>query len=139
MCNNLIDEINIACNKTEKAELLTFNPLVLAYIGDAVFELYVRTLVINKNHNSTVSSLHKMSIDYVKAHSQSEFVHKIEPILTDEEEKIVKRGRNAKSSTIPKNADVIDYRNATGLEALIGYLYLKGDIQRLNQIISYII
>jgi len=115
-------------------EVLNLQPLVLAYIGDAVYEAYIRTmLVINKKTN--VNTLHKMSIKYVKAKAQSDIVHRIADKLTQDEQDVVRRGRNAKSVTVPKNADITDYRYSTGYEALIGYLYLINNTQRLMEIL----
>jgi len=115
-------------------EVLNLQPLVLAYIGDAVYEAYIRTmLVINKKTN--VNTLHKMSIKYVKAKAQSDIVHRIADKLTQEEQDVVRRGRNAKSVTVPKNAEITDYRYSTGYEALIGYLYLINNTARLMEIL----
>lgn len=111
------------------------HPLVLAYIGDAVYEVFVRTLLICKS-NAPVHKLHKYSIEYVKAKAQCEIIHKLMEHLTQEEHDIVRRGRNAKSGTIPKNADVTEYKYATGFESLIGFLYLKKDHTRLIQILN---
>ena len=107
------------------------NPLQLALIGDAVYELYIRNYILANN-----ISLSAHKIGYVKAKSQSAIMHSIEEELTEEESYIFKRGRNAKSATVPKNADVRDYRMATGFEALVGYLHLIGDYERLNYILS---
>ena len=95
--------------------------LALAYIGDAIYEIFVRTMVLSKG-NAPVNKLHKQSKEYVNAKGQAE--------LTEEEKAVFRRGRNATSYTTPKNMDIADYRRATGLEALFGYLYLKGDMQR---------
>ena len=116
-------------------DLNTYSPLVLAYVGDAVFELYVRTLLVSKG-NAPVHKLHKQSIDYVKAKSQSDTIHRMLEDLSAEEQDVVRRGRNAKSGTIPKNADVTDYKYATGFESLIGYLYLKEDYPRLLELLK---
>lgn len=116
-------------------DLNTYSPLVLAYVGDAVFELYVRTLLVSKG-NAPVSKLHRQSICFVRAKSQSDTVHKLLESLTQEEQDIVRRGRNAKSGTIPKNADVTDYKYATGFETLLGYLYLKEDYARLLELLK---
>lgn len=116
-------------------DLNAYSPLVLAYIGDAVFELYVRTLLVSKG-NAPVNKLHRQSISFVKAKSQSDTIHKLLESLTHEEQDIVRRGRNAKSGTIPKNADVTDYRYATGFETLLGYLYLKEDYTRLLELLK---
>ena len=114
----------------------SYSPLVLAYIGDAVFELYVRSEIVAKK-NVPVNKLHREATSMVKAKAQSEMVNKIMPILSEEEIVIFKRGRNAHSYTSAKNADIIDYRRATGFEALIGYLYITKNIKRLDEIISY--
>lgn len=111
------------------------SPLVLAYVGDAVFEILVRTRVISEG-NAPVNKLHKKSKDYVNAKSQAEMIFRLEEFLTDEEKAVYKRGRNAKSFTSPKNGDIIDYRNATGLEALFGYLYLKGEMDRVVELFN---
>ena len=113
-----------------------YSPLVLAYMGDAVYELYVRSRVIADNPNMQAHKLHLMTVKFVKAHSQAESEHDIADMLTEEETRIFKRGRNAKSPTIAKNATPADYRHATGFEALIGYLHLSGDAKRLNEIMS---
>ncbi|OPZ92338.1 MAG: Mini-ribonuclease 3 [Firmicutes bacterium ADurb.Bin419] len=110
-------------------------PLVLAYIGDAVYEVFIRTLLISKG-NTPVHILHKRSINFVKAKAQSDIIHRIMEKLNPEEHDIVRRGRNAKSGTIPKNADVTEYKYATGFEALIGYLYLKKQNDRLMEILN---
>ena len=120
-------ELNIGLNEA--------SPLYLAYIGDAVYELYIRTMIA-KDANIPVSKLHKTATSFVKAKAQSETVHKLMEYLTEEEIKVFKRGRNAKSNTSAKNADIVDYRHATGFEALIGYLYLKKDFDRLNEILK---
>ena len=120
-------------NKIEKPELL--NPLVLAYIGDAVYEVYVRVYIAKKGEIKT-NALHKASISFVSAHAQSDILEEIEDSLTEEELNIVRRGRNAHSNTIPKNASIADYKKATAFEALIGYLFLKNDINRLEEIIK---
>ena len=116
-------------------DLNTFSPLVLAYVGDAVHELYIRTLLLSQG-NAPVHKLHKRSIAYVKAKAQSDTIHKLMEFLTAEEQDIVKRGRNAKSGTIPKNADVTEYKYATGFETLLGYLYIKGDCTRLLELLK---
>ena len=116
-------------------DIREYSPLVLAYLGDAVYEVFIRTLVVSKNDVS-VCKLHKHSTSYVKAKAQSDIIHRIIERLTQEEQDIVRRGRNAKSATIPKNADVTEYKYATGLESLLGYLYLKKDYQRLAEILE---
>ena len=114
-----------------------YSPLLLAYVGDAVYEVFIRTYLV-KRGNLPVNELHSRSKRYVSAKAQSVIMGKLEESLTEDEIRIYKRGRNAKSATVPKNADVGDYRRATGLEALVGYLYLKGEFERLYHILSLI-
>ena len=111
-------------------------PLSLAYIGDAVYEMYVRTRIIREHPNMPAHKLHTHAVKYVKAAAQSASVNALADILTEDETAVFKRGRNAKSPTVPKNADIRDYRRATGFEALIGYLYLSGDQERLDYLMS---
>lgn len=106
------------------------SPLVLAYIGDAVFEVLVRMEVLTRG-NAPVNKLHHKAREQVNAHAQAGFYERIAPLLTEEEQAVFKRGRNAKSHTVPKHADLLDYRHATGLEAVFGYLYLLGEKERL--------
>ena len=110
------------------------SPLVLAYIGDGVYELFVRNKLIEEFSSTPPSQLHKLSSAHVKAHAQSNSMKIIEPELSQKELAVYKRGRNAKSPTVPKNADVTDYRRATGFEALIGYLYLNKENERLYEL-----
>ena len=112
------------------------SPLVLAYIGDGVYELYVRNRIISEHSDMPPHKLHILSTKHVKAHAQSSAMNVIESVLTETETAIYKRGRNAKSATAPKNADIVDYRKATGFEALVGYLYLQKDNERLKQIMQ---
>lgn len=114
-----------------------YSPLALAYLGDAVYELYVRTYLCHKN--APVHTLHKEATAYVKAEAQSKLMEVLEPLLTEEETAVYKRGRNAKSSTVPKNADVLDYRRATGFEALLGYLYVSRQTERLETLIRRVL
>ena len=120
----------------DRSEIITISPLVLAYLGDTVYESYVREYLIRKNINKKVNDLHKSAIKYVNAKAQATIVHEIEHELTEDEMRIYKRGRKQKSHTSPKNADIIDYKHATGFEALIGYLYLNEETSRLKYIIS---
>ena len=108
-----------------------YNPLALAYIGDTVYDLFIRTKVLAKG-NRHVTQMHKESVQFVKAHSQSVSAYALEKELTEDELRVLKWGRNAKSNTTPKNADVTEYRRATGFETLIGYLYLSGENERLS-------
>ena len=120
-----------------EAEVRELSPLALAYIGDACFEILVRSEILDVRKNP--NKLHRESIRFVRAKSQRELFEKIEENLTEEEIKIFKRGRNAKSHTVPKNADPIDYRIATGLEALFGYLYLLKRYNRIREIFKEMI
>lgn len=120
---------------TEK-EARLLNPLQLALVGDGVYELFIRNSILSKNLELSAHKMHVKAIGYVKAKSQSIIMHEIEDKLTENESYIFKRGRNAKSATVPKNADVRDYRMATGFEALVGYLYLIGDTERLEFIFN---
>lgn len=108
-------------------------PHVLAYIGDAVYELFIRAHLINLGITK-VNQLHKEAIRYVNASAQAGVLHVLEGSLTEVELSVVRRGRNAKSGRVPKNADMIDYRYATAFEALTGYLYLKDEQNRLKEI-----
>ena len=114
-----------------------YSPLVLAQMGDAVYELYVRNMLISKA-NTQVDKLHKAAVKIVKAEAQCEAFRKIEDLLTEKEIAVFKRGRNTKSS-VPKHSSVAEYRTATGLEALIGYIYLTGDKNRLDYIMNLIL
>ena len=113
-----------------------YSPLALAYIGDGVYELYVRTRVIKENPDMPAYKLHKETVKYVKAHAQSNSIHAICDILAEDETAVFKRGRNAKSPTVPKNADLTEYRHATGFEALLVYLYLSQKSERLDEIMK---
>ena len=114
---------------------MQMSPLSLAYIGDAVYEMYVRSYIM-KDVNMPVSKLHKAATRYVKATAQANIIKNISDNFTDEEMSVYKRGRNAHSYTSAKNADIVEYRMATGLEALIGYLYIKKETKRLEEIIE---
>ncbi|HOL91652.1 MAG TPA: ribonuclease III domain-containing protein [Clostridiales bacterium] len=114
-------------------DINSYSPLALAYVGDAVYELYIRTLLLSRG-NAPVHKLHRQSVAFVKAKAQSDIVHKLMERLDPVEQDVVRRGRNAKSGTIPKNADVADYKYATGFETLLGYLYIKQDFARLLEV-----
>ncbi|MFR6449159.1 MAG: Mini-ribonuclease 3 [Peptoniphilus grossensis] len=120
-----------------EGEVRELSPLALAYIGDACFEILVRSEILDVRKNP--NKLHRESIRFVRAKSQRELFEKIEENLTEEEIKIFKRGRNAKSHTVPKNADPIDYRIATGVEAIFGYLYLLKRYNRIREIFKEMI
>ncbi len=117
-----------------EGDIRTYSPLTLAYLGDAVYELMIRTMVTTQG-NAQVNKLHKKSTELVKASSQAQLMFKVMDLLSEEEQTIYKRGRNAKSTTIAKNASMSDYRTATGFEALCGYLYLTGRMDRLAELL----
>ena len=112
-----------------------YSPLVLAYLGDGVYELIIRSKVVNMG-NMQVNKMHKKSASLVKAQTQASMIRLLEPDLTKEELAIFKRGRNAKSVTMAKHATMAEYRMATGMEALVGYLYLSEQFERLLELIS---
>ncbi|MBM6920944.1 ribonuclease III [Phocea massiliensis] len=107
------------------------SPLGLAYIGDGIYELLTREHIVSRG-NMPVAKFHKETVSLVCAAAQSEAVDVILPMLDEEETAVYKRGRNAHGSQVPKNADAVQYRRATGLEALFGYLYLNGRMERLH-------
>ncbi|MDO4618271.1 MAG: ribonuclease III domain-containing protein [Clostridia bacterium] len=113
-----------------------YSPLTLAYLGDSVWEQYVRTEILNLYPELHANKLHRTAIGYVSATSQSKAMERVEAILSEQETAVYKRGRNAKSPTASKNADIVDYRRATGFEALVGYLYLKKDTERLQEVME---
>lgn len=125
----ILSELNYILDGFKEIKARELSPLVLAYIGDAFFEIIARTMTVSKG-NAPVNVLHKRNSAIVKAKTQAEMYFKIEEMLTDQELDIMKKGRNAKSFTSPKNADISDYRHATGLEALFGYLYLERKTDR---------
>ena len=114
----------------EDPDLRSYSPLTLAYIGDGVYELIIRTILVKKG-NCPVNRLHKKASSLVKAGAQSAIMEVIEEKLTPEELSVYRRGRNAHSPTMAKHATMADYRRATGFEALMGYLYLKEDYTRM--------
>ena len=114
----------------EEQDQRSYSPLTLAYIGDGVYELIIRTILVKKG-NCPVNRLHKKASSLVKAGAQSEIMEVIEEKLTPEELSVYRRGRNAHSPTMAKHATMADYRRATGFEALMGYLYLKEDYTRM--------
>lgn len=120
-------------------DIRQLNPLTLAFIGDAVFELFIRTHILTENSQMSPHKMHVEAIKYVKAHSQSEIIKGLQEELTEEEVYFFKKGRNAKSGTVPKNADVQEYRFATGFECLLGYLYVTQNTERLEYILNKVI
>lgn len=119
-------------------QLQTISVLGLAHIGDGVYELLVRTWLC-ANGKTTSKGLHKETVSYVRAPAQARAVEKIMDKLSDAEQAVYKRGRNAKVNSVPKNADISEYHSATGLETLFGYLYLKGERDRINELFGLIV
>jgi len=118
----------------EKTAHMT-KPLVLAYIGDSVYELYIRERLAGEKYKN-VNDLHRKTVRYVKASAQAAILKQLENELTERELDVVRFGRNAHSGTVPKNAELLDYRAATGFEALIGYLRLSGQEDRLKVLLD---
>ena len=113
-----------------------YSPLALAYIGDGIYDLVIRTMVVEQG-NARANQLHRKVSAMVKAATQAQMIHVIEPLLTEKEQAVYHRGRNAKSYTKAKNASMIDYRCATGFEALMGYLYLDHQTDRILELVKY--
>lgn len=121
--------------KLSEVNAKQYSPLTLAYIGDCIYDLVIRTIVVSKA-NAPVNKLHREVSSLVKANAQMRMLHAIEGEFTEEEMAVYKRGRNAKSFTSAKNATIVDYRTATGLEALVGYLYLNNQMDRIVELIE---
>ncbi|MFB0919725.1 MAG: ribonuclease III domain-containing protein [Oscillospiraceae bacterium] len=119
-------------------QLRSMSVLGLAHIGDAVYELLIRSWLCS-NGKTTSKGLHFETVSYVKAPAQAKAVNKILDKLTDEELSVYKRGRNAKVNSVPKNADISEYHSATGLETLFGFLYLKGEKNRISELFDMIV
>lgn len=119
----------------KKEEVLQFSPLVWAYMGDAVYEKYIREYVIKQGLCNN-GLLHKKSIKYVSAKGQANILKQLEERLTEEEKDIVRRGRNSHPHSTAKNADIVEYKYATGFEALIGFLYLTEQEERIDEIVN---
>lgn len=137
------------CHKNEKKQALPtitqtacaveeLSPLTLAFVGDGVYELYIREYLVSKG-NRPVDALHKESVQYVNAAFQAKVGTELLPAFSSKEQEIFKRGRNAQAGHKPKNMSVRDYTYATALETVIGYLYLKGELQRVQEIMNEII
>lgn len=136
-CVENTEDLMAAMKKTlqlKEVDAGMYSPLVLAYIGDDIYDLVIRTYLLNKG-NMQVNKINKHANALVKAQTQSEMIKYMEPVMTEQELSVYKRGRNAKSVTTAKNATVNDYRRATGFEALMGYLYLCGKYERMMELI----
>jgi len=121
--------------KIEKQDVRAYSPLPLAYIGDAIYDVIIRTMVIECG-NRSAEKLHKTTVKYVNAGTQAEMIEALKDYLTEDETAVYGRGRNAKSASTAKNASVADYRKATGFEALIGYLYLTDRMDRILELVE---
>ena len=128
-----MDEIFIPIKDEQEVKLM--NPLVWAYVGDCIYELYIRTFLINTT-KMKVHELHVKASTYVKASSQAKILKNVENELTEEEKDIVRRARNTQNHHLPKNANPADYMYATAFEGLIGYLYLTKNFKRLKEILQ---
>lgn len=117
-------------------DIRTYSPLTLAFIGDSVFDLIIRTYVVESG-NAPVNKLHHRCSKLVQAGAQAQLFHTVKDLLTEEEMAVFKRGRNAKSFTTAKNAGLLEYKTATGMEALIGYLYLTNRIDRIMELMQH--
>lgn len=124
--------------ETTHSKIDEISPLNLAFVGDGVYDLLVRNYLVLQA-NRPIGELNKLKVSLVNCKSQAEFVRLIMPNLTEKEIAVYKRGRNASPKCTPKNATVADYHSATGLEALLGYLYLKGEIHRVEELFELII
>ena len=118
----------------QKQDIRTYSPLTLAFIGDGVYELVIRSILVQEA-NRSANDLHRMAVQYVRAESQAQMILALKPELTETESDVFRRGRNASPHTIPKNATRSDYHKATGFEALVGYLYLTGQTDRMLELI----
>ncbi len=119
----------------KEVDVRAYSPLALAYMGDAVYEVVIRSVIVERA-NRAANELHKRAVKFVQAGTQAAMVTALQDVLTEDEMAVFKRGRNAKSNTSAKNASITDYRKATGFEALIGFLYLSGQTERLLYLIK---
>lgn len=119
----------------KQQDVRTYSPLTLAYIGDAVYEVIVRTVVVERA-NRPANALHHITVEYVSAGAQSRIIQALMEELTEEEQAVYRRGRNSKPHTTAKNASLSDYLKATGFEAVIGYLYLTGQMGRALELVK---
>ena len=120
----------------EAKDIRTYNPVTLAFIGDTIYDLFVRSLIVGEG-NASVNVMNRRAAAIVKAEAQARVHDEILPLLSDEEADILRRGRNAHKKTAAKNASISDYHKATGIEALIGYLYMTGRNERIFEIMKH--
>ncbi|TCL58945.1 ribonuclease-3 family protein [Kineothrix alysoides] len=119
----------------KEVDINEYSPLTLAYIGDSIYDVIVRTVVVERG-NRSANNLHKMAIKYVNAATQAAMADALQEELTEDELTVYRRGRNAKSYAKAKNATLNDYRKATGMEALLGYLYLQDNMDRIIELMK---
>ncbi|RHR29514.1 ribonuclease III [Clostridium sp. AF19-22AC] len=119
----------------QEVDITSYSPLVLAFIGDCVYDLVIKTMIINRG-NKQVHKLHEETSRFVQASTQSLMMRSMQELLTEEEHAVYRRGRNAKSVSPAKNQSITDYRRATGFEALLGYLYMKKEYKRLLELVK---
>lgn len=119
----------------KEVDIRTYSPLALAYIGDSIYDVIIRTVVVERG-NQSAKKLHRTAVRYVNAGTQARMAEALQEMLTEEEEDVYRRGRNTKSNSTAKNASVTDYRKATGLEALLGYLYLQDRTNRAVELVK---
>ena len=119
----------------EHVDIRSYSPLALAYIGDGIYDLVIRSMIVGKG-NTHANQLHRQTSQLVKAQTQSDMIEILKPQLTEKEMAVYKRGRNAKSPTMAKNASMSDYRRATGFVSLMGYLYLENQMERMMELIK---
>ena len=118
-----------------EVDIRTYSPLALAYMGDSIYDVVIRTVVVERG-NQSAKKLHRTAVRYVNAGTQARMAEALQEIMTEEEKEVYRRGRNAKSNSTAKNASVTDYRKATGMEALIGYLYLQDRMDRAVELVK---
>ena len=133
---SVCDDIRTLLPEVPARDAMQISPLTLAYIGDTVYDLYVRTLLLHQS-DATVHNLHMQASKKVRASAQAEVSVRLLPLLSEQETSVYRRGRNAHIGTIPRSASIGEYRAATGLEALFGYLYLKGEDGRIRELMHH--
>lgn len=137
VCADTVKKGSLTKIQLDAREVNQYSPLTLAFLGDSVYEQLVRERLVLEA-NRPVGQLHKMAVERVRANFQARAAQVIAPLLTGEEEAVFKRGRNATANTVPKSSNPLEYRRATGLECLFGYLYLKGETGRLDLLFQQI-
>lgn len=137
MGNELLDKIKLNF-ELEGEDINKYSPLTLAFLGDCVYDLIIRTMLLEEG-NRPVNTLHKEKSNLVRAEKQSQMADAMKEMLSQEEFEIYKRGRNAKTVSHAKNAGLSDYHKATGFECLIGYLYLQGNLDRILELIKAVL